>query len=168
VPVPDDPSGDGGPLRLATAADSESCAELCRSALEELADARGGALFTRRESGLVAKALLRPGGLERLIADRGRRVLVVTSGSEVVGLGIGRVDNVGEAAVGLVDACYVARDARRGGLGRALVEALVSWFDDTGCRGVDVPALPGDRATKSLLEAAGFKARLITMHRPLS
>jgi GNAT superfamily N-acetyltransferase len=159
--------GDGGGLRLATAADSGSCSELCRSALEELADARGGPMFTRRESGLVAKALLRPGGLERLIADRRRRVLVATADGHVVGLGIGRVDKVGEAAIGLVDACYVARAARRAGHGRALLGALVTWLAEAGCRSVDVAALPGDRATKSLLEEAGFKARLITMHRPL-
>ena len=54
------------------------------------------------------------------------------------------------------------------GVGRALLDALVTWFAAAGCRGVDVTALPGDRATKNLLEASGFKARLITMHRTLA
>jgi hypothetical protein len=52
-------------------------------------------------------------------------------------------------------------------VGRALLDALVAWFETTGCRGVDINALPGDRATKNVLEASGFKARLITMHRTL-
>jgi hypothetical protein len=52
-------------------------------------------------------------------------------------------------------------------VGGALLEGLVSWFAAAGCRGVDVSALPGDRETKNLLEATGFKARLITMHRTL-
>jgi len=53
------------------------------------------------------------------------------------------------------------------GVGGALLEGLVTWFSTAGCRGVDIGALPGDRSTKNLLEASGFKARLITMHRTL-
>jgi hypothetical protein len=48
-----------------------------------------------------------------------------------------------------------------------MLDGLVTWFVAAGCRGVDINALPGDRATKNLLEASGFKARLITMHRSL-
>jgi ribosomal protein S18 acetylase RimI-like enzyme len=67
----------------------------------------------------------------------------------------------------VVDGCYVEPSARQVGVGRALLDALVSAFVTSGCRGVDVPALPGDREMKNLLERAGFKARLITMHRSL-
>ena len=154
-------------VRPATSADADRCAELCRQALDELRDVRGGALFTRRETGLVAKALLRPGGLARLLRDPRRVVLVGTVDAAAVALAVGRVDAVGEASVGVVDGCYVEAGARQVGVGRALLDALVDAFVAAGCRGVDVPALPGDRATKSLLEAAGFKARLITMHRSL-
>jgi GNAT superfamily N-acetyltransferase len=140
---------------------------MCERALSEIAAARGGALFARREIGLVAKALLRPGGLDRLIADPRRRVLVGTIDDEVVGLAIGRIDAVGETSVGVLDACYVEPEARGVGVGRALLDELVSWFGVSGCRGVDVAALPGDRGTKNFFEAAGFKARLITMHRAL-
>jgi len=132
-----------------------------------MADARGGAMFARREAGLVAKALLRPGGLARLLADPRRRILVGTVEGVVVGLAVGRVDSVGEASVGVVDGCYVEPAARQVGVGRALLDALVAAFAASGCRSVDVPALPGDRESKSLLEHAGFKARLITMYRSL-
>jgi GNAT superfamily N-acetyltransferase len=140
---------------------------LCRQALNSLQDVRGGALFTRRETGLVAKALLRPGGLDRLIADGRRRVLVGTVEDAVVGLALGRLDPVGEASLGIIDACYVEPEARGVGVGRALLDDLMAWFTSSGCRGVDVTALPGDRATKNFLEGSGFKARLLTMHRPL-
>jgi len=140
---------------------------MCERALSEIDAARGGALFARREIGLVAKALLRPGGLDRLIADPRRRVLVGTVDDEVVGLAIGRIDAVGETSVGVLDACYVEPEARGVGVGRALLDELVRWFGTSGCRGVDVAALPGDRETKNFFEAAGFKARLITMHRAL-
>jgi len=116
----------------------------------------------------VAKALLRPGGLDRLLADGRRRVVLATHRGVVVGLAVGRIEEVGEASIGVIDACYVEPPARRAGAGRALVQALAGWFGTAGCRGIDAPALPGDRAAKSLLEAAGFKARLITMHRALT
>jgi len=154
-------------VRPATPADAERCGQLCRLALEEVGQVRGGALFSRREAGLVAKALLRPGGLARLLADGQRRVFVGTLDDVVMALGVGRVVAVGDAVVGIVDGCYVEGSARQMGMGRALLDALVATFVASGCRGVDVPALPGDRASKSLLEKAGFKARLVTMYRSL-
>jgi GNAT superfamily N-acetyltransferase len=153
--------------RLAQREDADRCAQLCREALAAIDTARGGALFARREIGLVAKALLRPGGLDRLLADARRRVLVGTVDDAVVGLAIGRIEAVGENSIGALDACYVEPEARGVGVGRALVDQLVAWFVQRGCRGVDAPALPGDRDTKNFFEAAGFKARLITMHRAL-
>lgn len=154
--------------RLALPDDAEACAELCRDALELLDGRRGGPLFARRESGLLAKALLRPGGLSRLLADPRRRVIVGTIEEAVVGLAIGRVDPVGEASVGVVDALYVQPESRGVGVGHAMLHALVDWFEVSGCRSVDANALPGDRETKNFFEGMGFKARLITMNRPLT
>jgi hypothetical protein len=48
-----------------------------------------------------------------------------------------------------------------------LMEAAVSWCAAQGCTEVDALALPGDRATKQRLEAAGFTARLLTLNRRL-
>ncbi len=152
---------------MAARDDADRCGELCRRALDSLQHVRGGALFSRRETGLVAKALLRPGGLDRLMADDRRRVLVGMIDEAVVGLAVGHVDAVGETSLGIIDACYVEPEARGVGVGCALVDNLVAWFTSSGCRGVDVTALPGDRETKNFLEGSGFKARLLTMHRPL-
>lgn len=153
--------------RPALREDAERVGALCRTALTEVQAARGGALYARREVGLVAKALLRPGGLDGLLAAPRRRVLVGTLDDEVVGFAVARVDEVGEAGLGLVDACYVEPEARGVGVGRALLESLLAWFATQNCRGVDAGALPGDRDTKSFFEAAGFKARLLVLHRPL-
>lgn len=154
--------------RPARREDGDRVAALCRQALDQLQGARGGALFARRETGLVAKALLRPGGLDGLLASSRRRVLVGTLDGEVVGFGVAHVDEVGEAALGIVDGCYVEPEARGVGVGRALLDGLLGFFAGSNCRGVDATALPGDRDTKSFFEAAGFKARLLTLHRPLS
>lgn len=140
---------------------------MCREALDALQQQRGGALFARREAELLAKALLRPGGLARLLLDPRRRVLVGTLDDVVVGLALGRVDPVGEASLGVVDGLYVEPGCRGVGVGHALLHELVGWFGQSGCRAVDANALPGDRATKNFFEGMGFKARLITMHRPL-
>jgi GNAT superfamily N-acetyltransferase len=153
--------------RLAQREDAARCAQLCEEALAQIGTARGGALFARREIGLVAKALLRPGGLDRLLSDARRRVLVGTIDDHVVGLAVGRIEEVGETSIGALDAYYVEPEARGVGVGRALVDQLVAWFVRSGCRGVDAPALPGDRDSKNFFEAAGFKARLITLHRDL-
>ena len=67
----------------------------------------------------------------------------------------------------MLDACYVEPGARGVGLGRLLLDAAVAWLEAQGCPGVDGVALPGDRAAKSFYESAGFKARLLTMHRAL-
>jgi GNAT superfamily N-acetyltransferase len=155
------------PARPAQPADAERCAQLCRDALESLQERRGGALFARRETGLLAKALLRPGGLSRLLSDPRRRVLVSTVDDVIVSLAVGRVDPVGEASLGVVDGMYVDPAHRGLGAGHALLHALVEWFGESGCRSVDATALPGDRETKSFFEGAGFKARLLTMHRSL-
>jgi GNAT superfamily N-acetyltransferase len=124
-------------------------------------------LFARRETGLIAKALLRPGGLDRLLADPRRRTLLGTVDESAVGMVMGRLDEVGETRLGIIDALYVESGARGVGVGGALLNGIVTWFTASGCRGVDISALPGDRATKNLLEASGFKARLIIMHHTL-
>ena len=52
-------------------------------------------------------------------------------------------------------------------MGRLLLDRSLAWMAEQGCAGVDGTALPGDRGAKSFYESAGFKARLLTMHRPL-
>ena len=71
------------------------------------------------------------------------------------------------AAGGVLDACYVEPEARGVGMGRLLMEAAVAWLEEPGCAGVDGTALPGDRQAKNFFESAGFKARMLTMHRAL-
>jgi len=154
--------------RPAVPEDDTRVGALCTQALAEIETYKGGALLARRETGLVAKALLRPGGLAGLVAAPRRRVVVGTIDDVVVGFAVARIDDVGEATVGVIDGLYVEPEARGVGVGRAMLDPLVAWFSASSCRGVDANALPGDRHTKNFFEAAGFTARLITLHHRLS
>ena len=69
---------------------------------------------------------------------------------------------------GRIECCYVEEAARGVGVGTALMASLVAWCTDQGCGDIDALALPGDRAAKQRLEAAGFTARLLVLNRRLN
>jgi GNAT superfamily N-acetyltransferase len=109
-----------------------------------------------------------PGRLvERWLADPLTRVTVGTFDDAVVGLGAGTLVDSGVGQLGRIRCCYVEPGARAVGVGQGIVDDLVGWFAAQGCTGVDAIALPGDRSSKQLLESAGFKARLLILHRSL-
>jgi GNAT superfamily N-acetyltransferase len=140
-------------VRRAGPQDSDRCRDLLATARADSATARGGDL------------LVPPDADPTSWLDQPDRVLLVGLFDEVVvGLAAGRVavDRIGH-----VDCCYVETGARGVGVGESLIGGLLGWFGEQGCTGVDALALPGDRSTKQLLESAGFKARLLVLHRRL-
>ena len=150
-------------VRPAEQRDLGRCADLLDQAMVTAAERRGGPLL------VAAGAPHRPSATELLDAwaqDQRRIVLAGLFEEAVVGLAIGRLPD-GAGSAGHIDCCYVEPGARQVGVGGALVAGLLGWFAAHGCAGVDAAALPGDRSTKQLLEAAGFKARLLVLHRRL-
>ncbi|MHB1584974.1 MAG: GNAT family N-acetyltransferase [Acidimicrobiales bacterium] len=151
-------------VRPAEGGDLARCGELLAEALERTAAQRGGEL-------LVAAAV-DPGGwsasdvVARWSADRRFRVLAGLIDDVVVGVAAGHLPGPDEPA-GRIDCCYVEPAARQVGVGSALLAGLLDWFAGEGCADVDAAALPGDRSAKQLLESAGFKARLLVLHRRL-
>ena len=151
-------------VRTAEPGDLERCTELLSAARR----AAGG-----RGAGLPGAPLAGPDTVADWLVDGpSRLVLVGTFQGAVVGLATGHVasEGPGEGAgrrLGTIDCCYVEPAARDVGVGGAMMTELVGWFGRQGCTGIDAPALPGDRETKRLYEAAGFKARLLVLHRPL-
>jgi GNAT superfamily N-acetyltransferase len=132
--------------------------------------------FTELEAELRAAVLAQRGGvmaldavpspLDRLLSDPEQLVVMGTVDSVVAGYARGHLEGLeAEGRRGVLDACYVEPGARGAGLGRILLDEVAGWFRRQGCLGMDGVALPGDRGSKSFFEAAGFKARLITMHR---
>ncbi|HEX3947462.1 MAG TPA: GNAT family N-acetyltransferase [Acidimicrobiales bacterium] len=142
-------------VRAARPEDVERCRELLTAARDESAVVRGGDLLARQASSTAARWL---------DSDPDRLLLVGLFDEVVVGVAVGEVV---PGRLGRVGCCYVEPEARQVGVGSGLVAGLLSWFADRGCTGVDAQALPGDRSTKQLLETAGFKARLLILHRRL-
>jgi GNAT superfamily N-acetyltransferase len=146
--------------RPAGAADRAGCLRLAAAALDALGALRGG---TTLRGDATAESLL-----TRWTAEGGAVQLFVGEyAGALVGLAAVSSQTAGERRHGLIECCYVEPEARGVGVGTALMDAAVSWCGDQGCTEVDAVALPGDRATKQRLEAAGFTARLLTLSRRL-
>jgi GNAT superfamily N-acetyltransferase len=70
--------------------------------------------------------------------------------------------------LGIIDELAVHPDGRQIGAGELLLEHVLAWCRTKECIGVDSYALPGARETKNFFETFGMKARLLTVHVPLS
>lgn len=81
-----------------------------------------------------------------------------------VGAAVAHVEVLtGGTLLAVVTMLWVEEDARAVGVGEAILAALVDWARTAGCQSIDAYALPGERITKNFFEAAGFKARLLTV-----
>ncbi len=138
-------------------------------AREAVVTLRGGRALLADRSPEAPPAGSTTGGdaLRDWMASAGHVLLAGTLDGAVVGMAAGHVRRLAEERVGTIDSLYVEPDARGVGVGSALTEAIVAAFAELRCTAVDAPALPGDRASKQRFEAAGFSARLLTLHRPL-
>lgn len=161
-------------VRVAAPGDAARLVELTGELLGAVTSQRGGSFLVEPDlagiggdvTGYDAGALDRR--LRARMGDPNTVVLVGTVDEVVVGFALGRLDDRGgHGRQGLLDACYVEPMARGVGVGRLLLDTVVAWLEGQGCLGVDGTALPGDRQAKNFFEAAGFKARMLTMHRPL-
>lgn len=151
--------------RPATETDRAAVDLIASRVAETQRGARGGEVFLQREAG-------RPPAGERLAGALGRqdRLAMVGTYDEVVfGYGLARVEALDDGRrLAVVTDLVVEPEARRVGIGEAIMTALVDQAQELGCMGVDAWALPGDRETKNFFESFGLKARLLTVHRSLA
>ncbi|MGH9047372.1 MAG: GNAT family N-acetyltransferase [Acidimicrobiales bacterium] len=150
-------------VRRAGRADLDRCRELVTEAIASSDGHRGAALLLEgRTPATLAGSLV-----ERWDASEDSATVVGTFNEVIVGIAGGTVTQSGPRSIGRIECFYVESDARAVGVGQAMIESLIEFFTSKGCTDVDAMALPGDRSSKQLLESAGFKARLLILHRSL-
>ncbi len=154
-------------VRPATADDGPRLSVLASELVASVTALRGGARLVA--SSLDGRHDVPVDGLLETLLDRDDALVLVGALDDVVvGFAVSTYGvDTGGSRWGRLDACFVEEEARAVGVGRLLLERSLAWLADVGCTGVDGAALPGDRGAKSFFEAAGFKARLLTMHREL-
>jgi GNAT superfamily N-acetyltransferase len=145
-------------VRPASIDDAPGLEPLLTDALERLHALRGGPGLLER---LGAPAAIEPPALASSLCGGtllGTTTLVATLDGEIVGLAVALQTNDGVDLLGV----HTARSLRRRRIGTALLEAARSTAGHSSLR-FEALALPGDQTVKSLLEAAGFRARLLRM-----
>lgn len=124
-----------------------------------------------REAWRLADGLAEP-VLQSLVAildDPNAYLVVGTIDGLVFGFAYGTIDpllpQAGGEMVGVVRMIYTEEEARMVGVAEAMLEGMLSWFRSHGIGRFDAVVSPGHRLAKNFFEAAGFKARRITMYR---
>lgn len=148
--------------RLATEEDHQALAHLCADAASALRHQRGGPALvaTWLEDAEDDHAFA---AVNHHVVGGNPTWLVVGAPTALKGAAIAW--NRGEVGCFAV---YVNERHRQQGIGPQLGSAAIKLLEARAwLRSIDVLALPGDRALKSLLERSGFKARLLTMRREL-
>ena len=150
--------------RFATGEDLEVLCELARGLYTALTEQRGGqvhiALSSRQE----------PFGDSFVIdqADPEAIVVVGVFAGAPVGFAVAHlVPTNSDDVIASISEIYTEPDARRVGVGEAMLDAAIAWARERGAIGIDAVALPGMRDTKNFFERFGLTARSIAVHRSL-
>lgn len=134
-------------IRLATPSDDLHA--LLEAALSRARHVRGGRALVEQLWGADASDERVAREIDAEVAAG--RVWVALEGSQAVGAAL--------VVQRCIRALWVVPTHRRRGVASAIVGVLLSLDEGPN----DAWALPGDRATKSLYESVGWKARLLTM-----
>jgi GNAT superfamily N-acetyltransferase len=137
-------------------------------------------LLVAHHRGLGPAFALRPGrGVEEaarawlrgeLEAD-GARVLCWDADGDLLGFGVARVARrpalFEETARGSLDHLVVRPDARRRGVGRALVAAAAAWLRAQGATRLEIAVAHGNAEGAAFWRALGFRPAMDVLDRPL-
>lgn len=150
--------------RVAVPEDLAVLAELAREARTELAPTRGGGVWAVREA--------RPEPVEEWLGaalhDPEQLLVVGTLEGVPVGYGCVHLETLRDGSLlAVIDDLFVTPEARAVGVGEVMMDQIVAWARERGCRGIDAFALPGNRPAKNFFETFGLVARGIVVHRAL-
>ena len=109
--------------------------------------------------------------VESFAADTSDPGVLVVSGTVagiVLGYGVCRlIETREQSLLAVIEEIYTDPDARRVGVGEAMLDLIIEWASARGATGIDAIALPGMRDTKNFFERFGLTARAITVHKKL-
>ncbi len=150
-------------VRVATPADVGLVIEMAERAASTLRGQRGADVMLAREASVPSATTL-----GEWLSRGDATVLLGLLDGQPVGVIAAHVDALlGGERLAVIPMLWVDEEARSVSVGEALLDAIVAWARAQGCAAVDAYALPGERITKNFFEAAGFKARLLTVHHRL-
>lgn len=96
-------------------------------------------------------------------------ILVATRGDQIVGYAYGSIEerdwNLLLDAHGALHDVFVAVDARRCGIGRELVRAMVARLQEKGAPRVVLSTMVGNAAAQELFRECGFRPTMLEMTR---
>ncbi len=157
-------AGGRGPfegVRPATTDDVAFMVALASEHAAAIAEDRGAELLLRHGM----PRLRSPERLEALVGADDAVVVVGTFDDVAFGYAVARFERLDDGALlAVIDDLLVDPEARKLGIGEAMMNEVVAAARAAGCVGVDAVALPGDRNTKNFFESFGLKARLLVVH----
>jgi ribosomal protein S18 acetylase RimI-like enzyme len=107
--------------------------------------------------------------LSREIARAEAVVLVAARGAEILGYAYGALEgrdwNLLLDAHGAVHDIFVSEPARRGGVGRLLVRAIVLALEELGAPRIVLSTMVSNEAAQRVFRACGFRPTMIEMTR---
>ncbi len=154
-------------VRVAGEDDLDALERLAALASEELGGERGGPLWQQLHGRVEPVGATLRADLSEA-ADGVGIVLLATFADVPAGYAVAHREPLPDTtSIAVVTDVYVEPGFRGVGLGEALMDALVAWAREVGCRGIDALVLPGMRHSKNYFERYGLTARAILVHRDL-
>ncbi len=134
---------------------------LLAEAAAAITDERGGSTFLVAEAAELTS-------IAELIDDPDAIVIVGTYDDVVLGVAsMVFVELADGRRIGRIGRLVVDAEARKSGIGEAMMNDLLEACGERGCSAIESVALPGDRHTKNFFESFGLKARLLVVARDL-
>jgi [ribosomal protein S18]-alanine N-acetyltransferase len=143
-------SGDGVRVRVGVAPDLETVVALERAAVEapHWGEAEYGGIVSSQEDTHGGE---QGGGVRRCL-------FVAEAEGRLVGFAVGKVIGAGRDGVAEIESVAVEARARRGGVGRALCEAVMDWCRRQGAAVMELEVRAGSAGAIALYAGLGFAA----------
>ncbi len=152
-------------VRLALPTDLDVLENFAAEAVHEQTENRGGTIWSKRDTRNPPYRA----SLESVLNNPDEDIWIGLIDDVPVGYAVAAVEmlRTGET-LGIISDIWIEPQAREVGVGEELINVIIRWCTERNCIGIYSMALPGNRATKNFFETFGFKARLLTVHRPLN